>query len=302
MAVITTGSHPKALWPGIHAWFGRTYTEHKVEYTDLFDTQSSSKAYEEDVLVTGFGLVPVKPEGAGVTYQAETQGFTKRYTHVAYSSGYITTKEEVADNLYEVVGRRRSAALAFSFRQTKENVGANVYNRGFNSSYLGGDGVKLFSTAHPTKSGNQSNTLATAADLSEASIEDMVIQIMGSTNDKGLKISLMPKCLIVPRQLWFEANRVVKSTLQNDTANNAANVLKMTNTFPDGIKMNHYLSDQDAWFIRATGSNGMTCFDREIEDFQQDNDFDTSNLKAKKYERYSFGWSDWRPTFGSPGA
>lgn len=302
MAVISTGSHPKALWPGIHAWFGRQYNEHKVEYTDLFDTQTSSKAYEEDVLATGFGLAPVKPEGGAVSYDSETQGFTKRYTHVAYSSGYIVTKEENADNLYETVSKRRSQALAFSFRQTKENVGANVYNRGFNSSYVGGDGKELFATDHPTKSGSQSNELATAADLSEAALEDMVIQIMGATNDRGLKISLMPKCLILPRQLWFEGNRIVKSTLQNDTANNAVNALRVTNTFPEGIKINHYLTDQDAWFIRNNCPRGMTCFDREIEDFQQDNDFDTSNLKAKKYERYSFGWTDWRQVYGSAGA
>ena len=302
MAIITTGSHPKALWPGIHGWFGRIYNEHRIEFSDLFDTESSDMAYEEDVLATGFGLAPVKPEGGSVSYDAETQGFTKRYTHVAYSLGYIVTKEENADNLYEKVSRRRAQCLAFSFRQTKENVGANVYNRAFDSNYLGGDSKELCATDHPTKSGNQSNELATAADMSEASLEDLAIQIMGATNDRGLKISLMPRSLIVPRQLWFEANRIVKSTLQNDTANNAVNALRVTNTFPDGIKVNHYLTDQDAWFIRNNCPNGMTLFDREIEDFQQDNDFDTSNLKAKKYERYSFGWTDWRQVYGSPGA
>lgn len=300
--VISTGSHPKALWPGIHAWFGRTYKEHKVEFTDLFDVVGSSQAYEEEVLVTGFGLVPVKPEGSATTYDTETQGYTKRYTHVAYSSGYIVTHEEQVDNLYEKVSRRRSGALAFSFRQTKENVGANVYNRGFDTNFVGGDGKALLVTDHPTKSGDQSNVLSTAADISEAALEDLVINIMGGLNDRGLKISLMPRCLIVPRQLWFETNRIVKSTLQNDTANNAVNVLKMTNTFPEGIKLNHYLTDADAWFIRNSCPNGMTCFDREILPFQQDNDFDTSNLKAKKYERYSMGWSDFRQLYGSPGA
>jgi hypothetical protein len=300
---ITTGSHPKALWPGIHEWFGRTYDEHEVEYTHLFDTDSSSeKAYEEDVEATGFGLAPVKPEGRAVSYDTESQGYTKRYTHVAYSSGYIVTYEEMKDNLYEKVSKRRSGALAFSFRQTKENVGANVWNRGFNSSYLGGDGVELFSNAHPTVNGTQSNILAVASDLNEASIEDMVIQIMDSRNSRGLRFSNMPRCLIVPRSLWFEANRVLKSTLQNDTANNALNVLKSTNTFPEGIKMNHYLSDQDAWFIRTNCKNGMTVFDRDIQPFMQDNDFDTSNLKAKKYERYVFGWTDWRQAFATPGA
>lgn len=300
---ITTGSHPKALWPGIHEWFGRQYGEHEVEYTKLFDIDTSSeKAYEEDVEVTGFGLAPVKPEGRAVSYDTESQGFTKRYTHVAYSSGYITTYEEMQDNLYEKVGKRRSGALAFSFRQTKENVGANVYNRGFNSSFVGGDGVELFSAAHPTKNGTQSNIATVASDLNEASLEDLVIQIMDSRNSRGLRFSNKPRCLIIPRSLWFEANRIVRSTLQNDTANNALNVLKSTNTFPEGIKMNHYLSDQDAWFIRTNCMYGMTCFDREIGEFMQDNDFDTSNAKAKKYERYSFGWTDWRQLFGNAGA
>lgn len=300
MAVITTGNHPKALWPGVNAWFGRQYDEHKVEYTDLFETNTSRKAYEEDVQVTGFGLVPVKPEGQATVYDSETQGFTKRYTHVAYSSGFIVTHEEMADNLYEVVGKRRSRALAFSFRQTKENVGANVYNRGFNSAYKGGDGKELFATDHPTKAGTFSNELAVAADLSEASLEDLCIQIMQATNDRGLKISLMPKCLIVPPQLVFEAERITKSTLQNDTANNAINTMR--GKFPDGVKVNHYLNDADAFFIRTNCPDGMKVFNREILPFAQDNDFDTSNAKAKKYERYSFGWTDPRGGFASAGA
>ena len=302
MAVITTGSHPKALWPGIHAWWGRTYNEHKVEYTDLFDVDTSTQSYEEDVQLTGFGLAPVKPEGDGVRYDSETQGYTTRYTNVAYGLGYIVTYEELKDSLYEKVSKRRSGALAFSFRQTKENVHANIYNRAFNSSFTGGDGKELLATDHPTKSGDQSNELAIAADISETALEDLVINIMGATNDRGLKISLMPRCIVVPRQLWFETNRIVKSGLQNDTANNAVNVLKATNTFPEGIKLNHYLTDPDAWFIRAKCPMGMTLFDREIQPFMQDNDFDTSNLKAKKYERYSFGWTDWRQLWGSPGA
>lgn len=300
--VIGTGNHPKALWPGIHAWFGRQYEEHDEEYSELFTMDTSSQNYEEDVLVTGFGLAPVKAEGASVQYDSESQGYTKRYTHVAYSLGYIVTKEELDDNLYEMVSRRRSRALAFSMRQTKENVGANVYNRGFNSSFTGGDGKELLATDHPTKAGDQSNELAVAADLSEASIEDLVIQIHGAQNDRGLKISLTPKCLIIPRQLQFEAHRIVRSTLQNDTANNAVNAIRAMNIFPDGIKMNHYLTDADAWFIRTGCPSGLTCFDRKIEDFEQDNDFDTSNAKAKKYERYSFGWTDWRDLYGSAGA
>ena len=302
MSVITTGSHPKALWPGVKAWFGRTYDEHEVEYTDLFTMETSERAYEELVQLNGFAIAQVKPEGGAVTYQTESQGYTKRMTHVAYSSGYITTYEEMRDNLYEVVGKRRAQALAFAFRQTKELVGANVYNRAVTSGYTGGDGVVLLSTAHPSQSGNQSNKLATAADFSEAALEDLIIQIMGATNSRGLQIALKPKCLIVPRQLVFEATRVLKSTLQNDTANNAVNALKATGALPEGVKVNHYLNDPDMWFVRNKIPSGMIGMDREIGEFEQDNDFDTKNAKAKKYERYSFGWGDWRDVFGSEGA
>lgn len=302
MAIITSGAHPKALWPGIHAWWGRAYTEHVTEWTDLFDTETSQQQYEEDVQVTGFGLAPIKPEGGAVSYDSEIQGYLTRYTHVAYALGYIVTYEELRDNLYEVVSKRRSQALAFSHRQTKENVGANVYNRAFNSSFTFGDGKEIISLTHPSKSGDQSNHLTTAADISETSIEDLIIQIMGATNDRGLKISLMPRSILVPRQTWFEVNRILKSVLQNDTANNAVNALRATNALPEGIKVNHYFTDTDAWFIRTNCPRGMTHFMREEIDFDMDNDFDTKNAKAKCYERYSFGVTDWRQLYGSPGA
>lgn len=301
MAVISTGNHPKALWPGVKAWFGRQYNEHQTEYTDLFDMDTSSMNYEEVVELTGFGLAPVKTESASVQYDSESQGYTKRFTHVAYALGYICSREELDDNQYEIVSKRRAKALAFSFRQTKENVAANVYNRATNSSYTGGDGKELLATDHPTSNGSQSNELATAADLSEASLEDIVIQIMGAKNSRGLAINLMPKKLIVPRQEWFNANRILKSVLQNDSAQNAINALKATNAIPGGIVVNHYLTDADQWFVRTNAPEGMTGFDRVKMEFTQDNDFDTSNAKAKGYERYSFGWGDWRGVFGSPG-
>ena len=299
---ITTGNHPKALWPGIKAWFGRVYDEHQEEFPALFDMDTSDRAYEEDVEVTGFGLAPVKAEGGGVSYDSEVQGYVARYTHVAYSMGYICTYEELKDNLYEVVSKRRAQALAFSARQTKENVHANVYNRAFNSAYTGGDGKELLATDHPTVAGTASNELSVAADMSEASIEDLIIQIMGATNSRGLKISLMPQSLLVPRQLWFEANRILKSTLQNDTANNAVNVLRATNALPQGIKVNHYFTDTDAWFIRTNAPRGMIRYQREEYSFDQDNDFDTKNAKSAFYERYSAGWTDWRGLYGSAGA
>jgi hypothetical protein len=300
--VITTGAHPKALWPGMKAWFGRTYNEHTVEYTDLFDMDKSKQAYEESGLVTGFALAPVKASGASVSYDSESQGFINRATHVAYALGFIVSHEELKDNLYPVVGKRRAQALAFSMRQTKENVGANVYNRAFDSNYTFGDGKEILATDHPSKGGDWSNELATATDMSETSIEDLIIQVMGATNDRGLKINLMPECLVVHRNDWFEANRIMKSVLQNDTANNATNALKATGALPKGIKVNHYLTDSDAWFIRTNAPRGMICYNREIGEFSMDNDFDTMNAKSKKYERYSFTVDDPRALYGSAGA
>jgi hypothetical protein len=301
MATITTGAHPKALWPGIKEWFGRTYEEHPEEWVDLVDRETSDKAYEEDVEITSFGLAPVKQQGGSINYDVESQGMVVRYTHVAYALGYVVTFEELRDDLYEVVSKRRAKMLAFSMRQTKENVVANIYNRAFNSSYTGGDSQPLISTAHPTLSGNQSNQLTTAADLSEAAIEDLTIQIMQAKNNKGLLISLMPQSLHIPPQQWYEANRILKSVLQNDTANNAINVLKAINVFPKGIKMNHYFTSATAWFIRTNAPAGMKYYERDAIMFDQDNDFDTKNAKAAAYERYSAGWSDWRGAFGTPG-
>lgn len=302
--VIQTGNHPKALWPGVYAWWGAKYDEHPEQYPDLFDAHSSRKNFEEDVQQTGFGMAPVKGEGSAVMYDSHSQGFITRYTHVAYALGYIVTREELDDNLYNEVSMRRAESLAFSMRQTMENVAANVYNRAFNASYTGGDGKELLATDHPNSSGGGtfSNELDPAADLSEAALEDMIIQIYGAENDRGLKISLTPRKLIVPRNLFFEANRILKSTLQNDSANNAVNVLKATNAIPEGISMNHYLSDPKAWFIRTNAPHGMKCFKRVTREFSQDNDFDTMNAKAKAYERYSFGWTDPRGLYGSAGA
>ncbi|MGW8178956.1 MAG: hypothetical protein ACWGQW_09365 [bacterium] len=300
--IIVTGNHPKALWPGVKAWWGRTYNEHKTEYTDLFDMDTSRQNYEEDVLVTGFGLAPVKPQAMSVSYDTESQGHVSRYTHVVYGLGYIVSREELEDNLYAVVSKRRAQALAFSMRQTKENVHANVYNRAFDSTYTGGDGQELICTDHPTKSGNQSNQLTVASDLSESAIEDLIIQIMGAVNDRGLKISLMPQSLHVHRSDWFEANRILKSVLQNDTAINAVNVLRSTNALPRGIMVNHYFSDTDAWFIRTNAPRGLISYQRRAIEFTQDNDFDTENAKAKNTERYSCGWTDFRALYGSPGA
>ena len=301
MAIITTGSHPKSLWPGIKAWWGRSYEEHVPEYPDLFEMDTSDKAYEEEPEITGFGLAPVKPQGKQIFYDTEVQGPVSRYTHVAYALGYIVTFEELRDDLYEVVSKRRAQQLAFSMRQTKENILAAVYNQAFNGSFTGADGTSLISSTHPTLSGNQSNLLTTAADISETAVEDLVIQIMQMTNNRGFKISGLPQSLNVSPSQWFEANRIYHSVLQNDTANNAINVLRATGAFPKGIKVNHYFSSSTAWFIRTNVPRALQYFERDKITFDQDNDFDTKNAKAACYERYSAFWSDWRGIYGTPG-
>jgi phage major head subunit gpT-like protein len=278
------------------------YNEHPLECVELFDGESSDKSYEEDVLVPGFGLAPVKAQGAAVVYDTHQQGFVSRYTHVSYGLGYILTREEIEDNLYIKLAKQRTRALAFAMRQTKENVGANIYNRAFTAAFAGGDGKELLATDHPTLAGNQSNELAVAADMSEASLEDLLVQIMNATDDRGLKISLMPRKLIVPPALVFESERILKSTLQNDTANNAVNAIKSTGMLKEGVVVNHYLTDADAFFIRTNVPTGLTMYNRTAIAFSEDNDFDTENLKYKAFERYSFGWTDFRALFGSPGA
>ena len=287
---------------GIKAWWGSVYNEHAPEYPDLFDKDTSEQAYEEDVQATGMGLAPVKAEGSKVRYDTQLQGFTTRYTNVTYGLGYIVTREEEEDNLYEKVAMGRTKRLAFSMNQTKENVAANVYNRAFNSSFTGGDGVELLATDHPSRAGTWQNELTNAADLSEASLEDLLILIMKATDDLGLNISLMGRCLIVPPDLAFEAERIVKSTLQNDTANNAINAIRNMGLLPEGVKVNHYLTDTDAWFVRTNCPDGLKCYQRRPIDFTMDNDFDTENHKYKSTERYSFSWTDPRGLYGSPGA
>lgn len=302
--VINTGSHPKLLWPGIREIWGQVYDAHPVEYTDLYEMKSSDRAYEQDVQVTGFGLAPVKAQGAPVAYDSEMQGWVTTYAHIAYALGYIVTKEELEDNQYKEVSQRRAKANAFSCNQTVENVAAFLYNNAFTTTFFTmPDGQPLISTAHVNPSGGTfSNQLTTPADLSEASLEDMSIQIMQATQDRGLKISVMPKSLHIAPQEWYNANRILKSVLQNNTNNNAINVLKATNAYPEGIKMNHYFTDPDAWFVRTNIMNGMTFFWRNKPQFQQDNDFDTKNAKSSTYMRFSVGCTDPRGIFGSPGA
>lgn len=303
MGIINTSSFSKAIWPGINAWYGKEYAEYPEEWSQLFDTFGSTQAYEEDVGVTSFGLAKEKPEGSSVSYDEEKQAFITRYVHVVFALGFIITREIYEDDLYDVVGQKRARGLAFSMRQTKEVVGANVYNRAFNSSFTGGDGVELLSLLHPNFAGGTwANELATPADLSEAALEQAVIDIADFENDRGLQISVMPRCLVVPNALQFEAERILMSPYRVATADNDINALKEMGKFPEGIKVNHYLTDVDAWFIRTNCPDSMKHFERREMQFAIDNDFDTENAKFKSSERYSFGWTDPRGLFGSEGA
>lgn len=300
---INTGTHPKLLWPGVHETWGQVYDEHPEEYPGLYEVLNTEQAYEQDVQITPFGLAPLKPEGQGVEYDYELQGPVTTYTPVSYGLGFIVTYEERINNLYPIVAKRRAQSNAFSMRQTTETAAAFIYNNAFVDTYFTtGDGVALCSDSHVfTPGGTWSNLLSPAADLSEAALEDATIQIMGYTDDRGNMINVMPRCLIVARQEWYNAHRILKSVLQADTANNNINVLKAVNAFPDGIIMNHYLTVAHAWFIRTNIPNGMRMFWRVKPDLEQDNDFDTKNAKAMSFMMCTFGCTDPRGIFGSNG-
>jgi len=297
--IITSSSFAKALWPGVNKWYGIGYKEYNPEYVDLFDKNTSQKAYEEDVGFSSFGLAAQKAEGAAITYDTQRQGFTTRYNHVVYALGFVITREIYEDDQYSVVGKKKATALARSMRITKEIIGANVYNRAFNSAYAGGDGIMLLNSAHLNiAGGTYSNVLA--ADLSEAALEQATTDIEGFTDDRGLIIAARPVSLIIPRWLRFEAHRILKSDGRTGTDLNDPNALKEQGLY-NKIVINHYLTDQDAWFIRTDVSDGMKYFERRSDQFEMDNDFDTENAKFKATGRYSFGWSDPRGLYGSAG-
>lgn len=301
MSTITTSSFAKMLWPGLNAIYGKAYSEYPEEWSKLFEKNKSSKAYEEDVGYSGFGLAGVKSEGAPLDYDSDRQGFTTRYNHVTYATGFVITREMYEDDQYAVVGGRKAKALAYSMRQTKEIVGANILNRAFTAAYAGGDGVELCSTAHLNVSGGTwANELTTAADLSEAALEQACIDIANFTNDRGLRIAVRPKKLVIPVQLTFEAKRILGSDGRVATADNDLNALRELAMVPE-ITVNHYLTDADAWFIMTDAPDGLKYFERRGDQFEMDNDFDTENAKFKATARYSFGWSDPRGIFGSPG-
>lgn len=300
MAPITRSTHPAALWPGVRKFVMDEYANWESIYDQIFTMLSSDKAYEEDVALEGFGLVPVKAEGESIVYDTTTQGPTTRYVHVARALGYIITREMLDDNQYKSRSMKYGRRLARSFRVTKEMVAANILNRAFNSSYTGADGKELIATDHPSTAGAWSNELTVAADLSEASLEDLLTQIMQAKDSRGLPIAIKPRKLVIPPSLWADAERILGSSLQPGGTNNDVNVLK--GMFPGGVVINPYLTDADAWFILTDAQDGLIGFDRTPYEFKQDNDFDTYNAKAAGYERYSFGWTDPRAIFGSAGA
>ena len=305
MGVINTGSFAKALWPGVSTWYGQKYDEWPVEYKDLFDEESSTKAYEEDVGVSGFGLAEEVTEGGKTPFDEARQAFINRYINKTYRKGFIVTMEAMEDAQYDLasLGKNKAQALAFSMRQTKEVLAANVYNRAFTSGYTFGDGAILCVSSHPLFSGGTfSNVPSVASDLSEAALEQAVIDIATYPNDRGMIISVLAKTLIISKENQFEAHRILNSILQNDSANNAVNALRSMSIFPGGAKINHYLTDTDAWFVRTNCPDGMKYKNRKETDFGMDNDSDTFNAKFYAYFRCSFGNTDPRGIYGSAGA
>lgn len=298
---ITTGSFAKLLWPGLNEIYGKAYKDWTEEYSQFFEVKDSNKAWEEDLFVSSFGLLTRRGEGAPIQYDTEHQGFLTRYTHAEYAGGFKITRNMLEDDQYSMVGERKAKGLARSEKQTRETVAANVLNRAFNSSYTGGDGLELCSTAHINVAGGTwANELTTAADISEAALEQACIDIGKWTDDRGLKIAAKPMKLIVPVDLDFETNKIMKTEYEVGTANNTVNIVR--SRFPGGVLVSHYLTDTDAWFIKTDVDNGLKFFSRRAPQFETENDWDTDNAKYKVTTRYSVGWSDPRGIYGSPGA
>lgn len=304
MATYTTGSAPAALLPGVNQWIGLSYKELEQEWRDLFQTfESSDRNFEEDVSFYGMGLAVNKPEAQNIVYDSMGQGFPTRYRHIVYALGFMISREAMEDNQYPQLAEAYSSAIGLSLRQTKENVAANIYNRAFNNSYVFGDGVELCSTANLIpKGGTFANKLGTDANLSELALEQAVIDLGDSKDEAGLRVAVRPRKLIVPRQSEFNAARILESQLRVATADNDPNIIRSHGLFPEGAKVNHYLSDSNAWFI-LTDVPGMKHFQRRAFEVKNDTpDFSSEVMKFKASERYSFGCSNKRAIFGSQGA
>jgi hypothetical protein len=293
----------KELLPGLNALFGMEYNRYGEEHKEIFETESSERSFEEETKLSGFSAAPVKNEGSAIAYDNGQEAWTARYTHETIALGFSLTEEAIEDNLYDSLSSRYTKALARAMAYTKQTKAAAVLNNGFSSTYKGGDGVELFSTLHPLVSGGvNSNEPSTPADLNETSLEAAVIQIAGWTDERGLLIAAKPRKLIVPPPLQFVATRLLETELRVGTTDNDVNALKTNGSIPEGYRVNHFLTDPDAWFLTTDVPNGLKHFVRSPMSTSMDGDFDTGNVRYKARERYSFGWSDPLGVFGSPGA
>jgi hypothetical protein len=292
----------KELEPGLNALFGLEYKQYENQSSEIYTTESSDRAFEEEVMLSGFASAQVKPEGSGVTYDNAQETFTARYTNETIALAFAITEEAIEDNLYDRLASRYTKALARSMAQTKQVKAANVLNRAFNSSYTGGDGKELCATDHAIIAGTEQNELTTAADLNETSLEQALIDIAALTDERGLKIAAKGVKMIIPSALQFTAERLMKSAGRVGTADNDINAVKSLGMISQGYAVNNFLTDTDAWFIKTDVPNGMKHFERTPLTTKMEGDFDTGNVRYKARERYVFGWSDWRGIFGSPGA
>ncbi len=292
----------KELEPGLNALFGLEYKNYENQHAEIFDKENSDRAFEEEVMLSGFGTAGVKQEGSAVGYDDAQETFTSRYTHETIALAFSITEEAIEDNLYDSLGSRYTKALARSMATTKQVKAANVLNNGFNSAFKGGDGKELFATDHPTLNGTVRNELSTAADLNETSLEQSLIDIAAMTDERGLKIAAKGVKMIIPSALQFTAERLMKSSQRVGTADNDTNAVRSMGMIPQGYVVNNYLTDTNAFFIKTDVPNGMKYFERAALKTAMEGDFDTGNMRYKARERYSFGFSDFRGIFGSPGA
>jgi hypothetical protein len=292
----------KELLPGLNALFGLEYAKYGEEHKEIYETESSERSFEEETKLSGFSAAPVKNEGAAIAYDNAQEAFTARYTHETIAMGFSITEEAMEDNLYDSLSSRYTKALARGMAYTKQVKAASILNTGF-SGPVGGDGVTLFSTAHPLVSGGvNSNRPSTGADLNETSLENAVIQIAGWTDERGLLIAAKPKKLVVPPSLMFVATRLLETELRVGTTDNDINAIKNNGSIPGGYTVNHFLTDTNAWFLLTDVPNGLKHFVRTPMQTSMDGDFDSGNTRYKARERYSFGYSDALGIFGSPGA
>ena len=293
----------KELEPGLNALFGMEYSRYDAEHTEIFETESSDRAFEEEVMLVGFGNAPTKSEGAGIQFDSANEAYTARYTHETVALAFALTEEAVEDNLYDRLGARYTRALARSMAHTKQVKAAAVLNNAFNSSFAGGDGKELCATDHPLSGGGTfRNEPSTAADLNETSLENALIDISTFVDERNMIIALRGAKLIVPPQLQFVADRLLESTLRVGTADNDVNAIRNMGMLPEGYTVNHFLTDPDAFFIKTDAPNGFKHFERSPMRTSMEADFDTGNMRFKARERYSLGYSDPRAVFGSPGA